>query len=186
MKKILLEDIFKKLVNFLNEGKFDYIIIGGIAAGVLGEPRVTGDVDVDIILDRNDIGEFLNKAKRAGFNIDKEKCIRRANERGIFQIYYGDYHIDFIITSIDLEKEAIKRKKIVRLYGLKTSFPTPEDFILLKIIPGRPQDLIDAEKVVIRYKNKLDINYLIKWAQRLSDEAEDMRIYNTLKEILEK
>ena len=48
--KVLLEDVYKKVVTFLNREKFEYIIIGGIAAGILGEPRLTGDVDVDIVL----------------------------------------------------------------------------------------------------------------------------------------
>lgn len=182
--KILLEDVFKKVVTFLNKEKFEYIIIGGVAAGTLGEPRVTGDIDIDILLDRNNLKDFLNKAERAGFKFNRQRCIERAKKAGVFQINYGDFHIDFIIASIDLEREAFKRKKIIRLYGLKAYFPTPEDFILLKIIPSRPQDLIDAERVAIRHKGKLDIKYLKTWAQRLSDEVQDMRICNELYRLL--
>lgn len=184
--KILLEDVYKKIVIFLNKEKYEYIIIGGIAAGTLGEPRVTGDVDIDILLDRYDISDFLNKAKEKGFKLDREKCIRKAKETGVFQINYGDFHIDFIIASIDLEREAIKRKKMIKLHNMNAFFPTPEDLILLKIVPGRPQDLFDAERVTIRYSGKLDRIYLENWARALSDEAHDMRIYNTLKKILEK
>lgn len=36
--KVLLEEVFKKVVLFLNQEKLEYIIIGGVAAGVLGEP----------------------------------------------------------------------------------------------------------------------------------------------------
>lgn len=182
--KILLENVLKKVAAFLNKEKIEYIIIGGIASGVLGEPRVTGDIDVDILLDRNNILEFLNNAERAGFRFAKQICIKRAKETSVFQINYGEFHIDFIIASIDLEREAFKRKKAIKLFGLKIFFPTPEDLILLKIIPGRPQDLIDAEKVIIRHKRKLDLKYLEMWAQRLSDEAQDMRIWNELKRLL--
>lgn len=182
--KILLEDVYKKVVSFLNREKVKYIIIGGIAAGVWGEPRVTGDIDVDILLDKDNISEFLNKAKRTGFKFNKQVCIKRAKGISVFQINYGDFHVDFIIASIDLEKEAFKRKKEIRLYGLKAFFPTPEDFILLKIIPGRPQDLIDAEKATLRHRAKLDIKYLETWAEKLSDEAEDLRIWNELHRLL--
>lgn len=182
--RILLEEVFKKVVLFLNQEKLGYIIIGGVAAGVLGEPRMTGDVDVDILLEKDHIGEFLSKAKKDGFKIDEKKCLERARQIGVFQIGYGDFHIDFIIASIELEREAIKRGKIVRLYGLKAFFPTPEDFILLKIVPGRPQDILDVERVISRHKDKLDKKYLLGWAQRLSDEAEDTRIYGELKRLL--
>ena len=181
---IRLEDVLIRLVSFLNKGKFEYIIIGGIAAGVLGEPRTTGDIDVDILLDKDNISGFLDKAKEAGFKVNKQRSIERAKNTGIFNIAYEDYHVDLIIASIDLEKEAFRRKKAITICGLKTFFPTPEDLILLKIIPGRPQDIIDAEKVVIRNRAKLDIKYLEDWARKLSDEAEDMQIYNALKKLL--
>jgi hypothetical protein len=182
--RILLEQVYKKVVTFLNNEKYKYLIIGGIAAGTLGEPRVTGDVDVDIVLEQKDIPDFLNKAKKAGFKVSKEKCLRTVEQTGTFQINYGDFHIDFIIASTDLERQAYKRRKTIGLYGIKAFFPTPEDLILFKIIPGRKQDLLDAERVVLRHREKLDMQYLKTWARKLSDQAEDMRIWNELKRLL--
>ena len=182
--KILLEDVYKKAVGFLNKEKYEYIIIGGVAAGLLGEPRVTGDVDIDILLEEKEIPIFLSKAKRAGFKFDAATCQKKALTRGAFQINYGEFHIDFIIASIELEKEAFKRKKAVRLYNIKAFFPTPEDLILLKIIPGRPQDLLDAQRIVARHKGKLDVGYLENWAKELSDEAQDARIISGLQNLL--
>ncbi len=182
--RILLEEVYKKVVTFLNKGKYKYLIIGGIAAGTLGEPRVTGDVDVDIMLNQEDIGGFLDKAKKAGFKVSQKKCLEAAEQTGTFQINYGVFHVDFIIASTDFENQAFKRRNIIRLYGIKAFFPTPEDLILLKIIPGRRQDLLDAEKIVLRHREKLDIDYLKNWGRELSDQAEDMRIWNELKRLL--
>ena len=180
--RILLEQVYKKIVTFLNKGKYKYLIIGGIAAGTLGEPRVTGDVDVDITVGQEDIPDFLDKAKKAGFEVSTRKCLTTARQTGTFQINYGDFHIDFIIASTDLEEQAFKRRKTIGLYGIKAFFPSPEDLILFKIIPGRKQDLLDAERVVLRHKEKLDIDYLKTWARKLSDQAEDMRIWNRSEE----
>lgn len=182
--RILLEEVYKKVVTFLNKGKYKYLIIGGIAAGTLGEPRVTGDVDVDIILASKDIVDFLDKAKKDGFKVLKKKCIKTAKQTGTFQINYGVFHVDFIMASTDLENQAFKRRNIIRLYGIKAFFPTPEDLILLKIIPGRTQDLLDAERIIQRHKERLDMTYLKTWARALSDEAEDTRIWNELKRLL--
>ena len=87
---VLLEEVYKRVVTFLNAEKYKYLIIGGIAAGTLGEPRVTGDVDVDIMMDQEHIPDFLDKVKKAGFKVSKKKCIRRAEQTGTFQINYGD------------------------------------------------------------------------------------------------
>jgi len=182
--RILLEEVYKKAVTFLNREQYKYLIIGGIAAGTLGEPRLTGDVDVDIMLDQEDVPDFLDKAKKDGFRISKKKCLRTAEQTGTFQIDYGDFHVDFIIASTNFENQAFKRRKIFRLYGIKAFFPTPEDLILFKIIPGRKQDLLDAERVVLRHKKKLDIAYLQSWARKLCDQAEDMRIWNELNRLL--
>ena len=181
---VLLEEVYKRVVTFLNAEKYKYLIIGGIAAGTLGEPRVTGDVDVDIMMDQEHIPDFLDKVKKAGFKVSKKKCIRRAEQTGTFQINYGDFHVDFIISSTDLEQQAFKRRKTIKLYGIKAFFPTPEDLIIFKIIPGRKQDLLDAERVAQRHEGKLDTEYLKTWARKLSDQAEDMRIWNELDRLL--
>jgi len=182
--RILLEEVYKKVVTFLNKEKYKYLIIGGIAAGTLGEPRLTGDVDVDIILGQKDIPDFLDKAKRAGFKVSKGKCLKKVEQTGTFQINYGDFHVDFIIASTDLEEQAYRRRKTIALYRIKAFFPAPEDLILFKIVSGRKQDLLDAERVVLRHKEKLDIGHLKTWARKLSDQAEDMRIWNELKRLL--
>ena len=180
-----LVNAYKKIVKFLNSGKYNYIIIGGIAASAIGEPRITADVDVDIVLNQEEVSNFLNEAKEAGFEVPVKKCIASARRMGVFQISFGDYHIDFIIASTNLETEACRRRKAIQLHGIKAFFPSPEDLILLKIIPGRDKDLLDAKAVAIRHKGKLDTRYLKTWAQKLCDEAEDMRIWTVLNNLLE-
>lgn len=182
--KILLESVYKKVVNFLKKEKYNYMVIGGIAAGIMGEPRVTGDVDIDILLGKDEIADFLNKAKKAGFKFDAKACKARVGAIGTLQIYYGDYHIDFIIASTGFEKEAFSRKQEIRLYNIKAFFPTPEDLILLKLVPGRPQDLLDVQRIMDRHRKNLDVKYLQGWARCLSDEAEDARIVNELQKLL--
>ena len=175
-----LLDVYKKIVAFLNNGEYNYILIGGIAASTVGEARVTVDVDVDIVIEKKDLPDFLNKAKKAGFDVPVKRCIKSAEQMGIFQISSGDYHIDFIIASTDLETQACARRKAIQLHGIKAFFPTPEDLILLKLIPGRAKDIADVEGLITRHGNKLDKEYLKTWAMKLCDEAQDMGIWQML------
>jgi hypothetical protein len=181
---ILLEDAYKKVVSFLNKEKYKYIIIGGIAAGTIGEARATGDIDIDIIINDADIPIFLGKLKKAGFKIPKDEHLESAIQTGIFRITYKNFYIDFLIATTEIEEEAFERSKKRPLYGVKAFFPTPEDMILLKIIPGRDKDLLDAKNIAVRHKGKLDVRYLKNWAAKLCDEAENMRIWNILNDIL--
>ena len=121
-----LVDVYKKV---LNSGGYNYIIIGGIAASAIGEPRITADVDVDIVISQEDVPHFLDKAVKAGFKVPVKKCIESAKQMGVFQISSGDYHIDFIIASTDLETQACARRKVIQLHGVKAFFPSPEDHI---------------------------------------------------------
>lgn len=179
-----LPEVFSKTVLFLNKQRYDYILIGGMASGILGAPRMTQDVDFCILLIKSQIKEFLNKAKKHGFKFNEKEAIKRINNTGTFQISYGEYHIDFLIVSTDFEKEALARKQKIGIYGVKAYFPTPEDLILFKIVPARGIDIFDIEKIIERHNGKLDVNYIMNWARGLSDEAQDIRIYNTLQKLL--
>jgi hypothetical protein len=179
-----LEDVFKRIVKFLNKGKYKYFVIGGIAAGTLGEPRMTGDIDVDILINEEEVGNFLDKAEEAGFLFSKDLCIGSIRRTGVFQIRYGDYHIDFLVASTALETMAFERRIEIKVYGTKGFFPTPEDLILLKLVPGRAKDIADVESLIARHGDKLDKEYLKTWAMKLCDEAEDMRIWTVLKKLL--
>lgn len=181
-----LPETFRKTISFLGKYNFDYLVIGGIASSTLGYPRMTGDIDICILLKRTktEIKEFLQKANQVGFVFNEDEVIKRIKETGTFQISSSNFHIDFLTVSTDFEKDALARKQKITVYGIEASFPTPEDLILFKIVPARHIDIADVENIAKRFSGKLDEKYLIKWAQKLSDQAEDMRIYREVKRLL--
>lgn len=181
---ISLPEIFRKIIAFLEIEGFNYLVIGGIASGVLGYPRMTQDVDICIHIKKKEVPQFLKKIESSGFTFDKADVIKRAKETGTFQIRDGDFHVDFLILSTEFEKSALSRKQKIAVYGISAPLPTPEDLILFKIVPARHIDLADIENIAKRYSGKLDKKYLTEWAQRLSDEAQDMRIYNQIQKVL--
>ena len=181
---MILEKVFRKTVKMLEKHDFQYLIIGGIAAGAIGEPRATGDIDINIHIKKNLLKKFLGYAQTAGFTFDKNELSSRVKETGTFQIWCGDFHVDFLISSTKFEESALKRKQRIRIFGVEANFPTAEDLILFKVVPARYIDLADAENIAIRHKGKLDEKYLLDWAKKLSDEAEDMRIFQEVKKLL--
>jgi len=181
-----LDQFVVKTLKYLNQFKAPYFIIGGLAAAILGEPRFTHDIDIDIVMDPEVLPDFLERAQTQGFQVDIKTAQSDAQSQGAFRIAGGRFHADFIVASTELEKEAIQRRRLRTLYGVRTYFPTAEDLILLKVIPGRPQDLLDAERVARRHHPRLDMDYLSRWAKILSDQAEDLRIYNTVDRLLQR
>ncbi len=183
-KKTALSECILKTLRLLQKEKIEYFILGGIAIPFLGQPRLTRDLDVDIFLTKDKAVAFLKIAKKASFKIDEKNMKERIQTFGNFRMFYKEIPVDVILASTELEKSALKRKKRVLLYGKKTYVPSPEDFILLKIIPGRPQDLVDVESVALKYEGKLDIKYLKQWAQKISDEMENFRVWHQLQNLL--
>lgn len=175
-----------KTIQFLEKEKINYFILGGLAVSIIGEPRFTYDLDLDVFFSKENVPDLLKKVKQASFKVRAKEAFANVQTFGTFRMFWEDLQIDIILASTELEKTALKRRKNLTLFGKRMSFPSPEDLILLKIIPGRQKDMMDVESIILRYKGKLDIVYLEKWAQRISDEAEDYRVWHALQKLLKK
>jgi len=180
----MLEKEYKKIITFLNDNELNYLVIGGIAVSVIGEPRETIDIDFCIFIKKKDVKNFLEKVENIGYIVNKKSAINSAKTTGVFHIMDGKIRIDFLIVSHKFEKSAFNRKILIEMHGVKAYYPTPEDLILLKIVPGRLKDLADVENIAKRNAGKLDEKYILDWAMKLSDEAEDLRIYRRVKRLL--
>jgi len=176
--------VFGKTIRLLKETKTPYLLIGGLAASLLGEARITNDADFIIAINDEKLKTFLKKAKERGFKFPEKKLWETFSLKGIFRLFCKGLHVDFIRASTELEKEAFERKKKTKLFGKIISIPSPEDMILFKIIPGREIDLIDIKRILTRHWKRIDRKYLENWAMKISDEAEDVRIYYRLKKII--
>jgi len=179
-----LDKLYSKTISFLEKEKIPYLLIGGLAVGVWGEPRMTQDIDLILFIPKNSIPKFLGKIKNEKFSINKSAALKDISLKGAFRIEYSGLWVDIILSSTEFENSAFRRKRKIQLLNKKVALPSPEDLILLKLIPGREKDLLDARSVIERQKNKLNRKYLEEWAQKLSDEAENLRIWNTLKKLL--
>lgn len=178
------QEAFRAIVSFCERRKIPYFVLGGVAVGVLGEPRFTYDVDLDIQLSKDAAEPFLRAAKKEGFRIDVTQATKDIAQFGTFRMAREGVQIDCILASTPLETEVFRRRKRRKLFGLNVYLPSVEDLLLLKIIPGREKDLLDAKSLVARHKGKLDKRYLEKWIQALCDEAEDYRFMRILQELL--
>ncbi|MBI3330986.1 MAG: hypothetical protein HYZ96_02610 [Candidatus Omnitrophica bacterium] len=161
-----------------------YLVIGGIAQAVIGEPRMTHDVDCIIAVLHDRLEDVLTGLQHAGFEVDQGAARAQVASTGTFSVTRGRWRVDLIVASTEFEQSAFRRAQRMRLFDVDIPLPTPEDFVLLKLVPGREKDLLDAKIVLIRHRDRLDRVYLEQWAQRLSDEAEDSRIWQTLQRLL--
>lgn len=74
--------LYLKVVGLLEALQAPYLMVGGMATGVLGEPRLTHDVDVILGVRRKDIARVLKKAKEAGFHFDDQRVRKDIRQIG--------------------------------------------------------------------------------------------------------
>lgn len=179
-----LPDVFRDIVRLLEHSQIPYLVIGGVAQAVVGEPRVTQDLDCIIAVSPVGIQRLLDELQNAGFGVDRPTVLQRIDTMGTFSVARGRWRVDMILSSTKFEQSAFQRSQRFRLYEVEANLPTPEDLILLKLVPGRDKDILDVKTLMVRHRHHLDRSYMEQWAQQLSDEAEDARILHTLHRLL--
>ena len=171
-----LEDALFRLADFLDGVKIPYMIIGGMAVAVWGEPRATIDLDVTIWVEEEGIDGAIEHFQKAySILVDdpphfvrKTRALPLANPEGI--------RIDVIFGLLLYEREAIERAVPRSIGSHSIRFCSPEDLILHKIISSRTRDLEDARSILRRRKDRLDLDYLSPKIEELTAALEDPSI----------
>lgn len=142
LAKQTLDQFYGQTIDLLEESNFPYVIIGGLAVSLIGEPRITQDVDLILSIPESDIRSFLRTAIDRNFDLNIQKELQRIKRTGTFRFSMGFFHADVILASSDFEDSIFKRRRRIRLAGKKAYFPTPEDLVILKIVVGREKDIL--------------------------------------------
>ncbi len=169
-------DRVREVYRFLSNANYNYMIIGGVAQGVLGEPRLTQDVDIILFLSEKEVDPFLRSAEKFGFALSHDQSIQSAKDNLSFRMSFNGLPVDCLIACTAFESEALARSFSVSLGGVAVKFPSVEDYILLKLIAGRPKDYLDVSSVAERQKGHIDLGYIKKWVQSF-DKNKEVLVY---------
>lgn len=170
--------------SFLDEQGVRYLVIGGLAVVVVGEPRTTADADAIVFVSPAEAEALIGLAANAGFEVQTAAELERLASTGTMRFRRGPFQLDLITASLSFEEAAFRRARHHELFGVRLPFPTPEDLILLKVLAGRDKDMLDAVGVARRYRDRLDIAYLEATLQQICDLAEDQSPWRRLQRVL--
>lgn len=123
----------REAIDFLTGASTPYLIIGGLAVAVIGEPRMTGDVDVIGYLSVEQATNLIEAAVAAGFEVDPDER-EHLQATGTLRFSKGRFQLDIILASLPFEDDARARARKRRLFGRFVPLPTPEDLILFKVL----------------------------------------------------
>ena len=160
----MFERLLKKIAVRLKKASIPYMVIGGQAVLVYGEPRLTRDIDITLGIDVNGLGEIKKITEAMGLKILVKKE-REFVERNMVLPTIDEesgIRVDFIFSFSPYERKAIERAKDIKLGRTLVRFASLEDVVIHKVFAGRARDLEDVKSIL--FKNpKYDSVYIEKW-----------------------
>ncbi len=161
------------------------IIIGGIAASLLGQPRLTADADALILLSLDEIPQLLQVAQENGIVPRISDVISFARQSRVLLLKHkaSGINIDISLGLLPFEVEAVERSQVYKTGTLCLRLPTPEDLIILKAVAHRPKDMLDIT-AVIAAQPELDRERIEFWVQQFADLLEMPEMWADLQKLL--
>lgn len=164
----MFKNLLSKIGRTLTAQGIPYMVIGGQALLLHGEPRLTKDIDVTLGAETDrlpDVLELLGKIGLRPATEGVEDFVRRTMVLPALDTVTG-IRVDFIFSFTPYKKEAISRSRKVSVGGEDVAFAAAEDLIIHKIFAGRPRDLEDIWSVLFRNPS-LDLDYIRRWLGEL-------------------
>jgi len=103
------ETLYHAILDSLAESGTDYILYGGLAAGLWGEPRFTADVDVVGFLPERRFVDLLRCATRHGFWPDEDLYLQQIQISGWARIPYASAAGNLGREGEDRESDGLER-----------------------------------------------------------------------------
>jgi hypothetical protein len=146
-----------------------YMLIGGLAVAMWGEPRATLDVDVTVWVEPDGM-----EAAVAGL------CARFGSLSRDPRAFVSQTHVlpvttsqgaraDVVFAALPPERESIARAVPKQIDNHTVMVASVEDLLLMKLVSERRKDREDAIRLLRRFKKSIDREYLEPRVRELSE-----------------
>jgi hypothetical protein len=157
------------LMKWLDATNMPSMVIGGVAASVLGRPRLTHDVDALAILPEGEWANAVSTAARYGILPRIENPLDFARRSRVLLMRHVESGIDIDVTfgGLSFEQAAIDNSKIHDIGGLRVRLPRVEDLLIMKAVARRPKDLQDIEGLLAAHP-EVDVATVRRWVSEFA------------------
>ena len=182
--KIFLEPI-SALERLMRRSGRKWMLIGGVAASLLGKPRFTADIDVVISIGDDEILGILKLAIEEGFIPRIKNPVEFAKKNRVLLLKHkkSNINLDLSLGTLPFEEEAIGKSRSKRIGGISIYLPIPEDLIIFKAVAHRPQDIMDIKEIV-NNNPKIDRRYIKKRVTEFARFLEMPEIWEDIENIV--
>lgn len=149
-----------KVFQAFNRLKVRYLVVGGVASVLYGNPRFTKDLDIWVDPDTNNLEKVVQAFKKLKFIprvpvkpedfISEENRRRWKKEKGMLAFTFINpkvplENIDLLFEGLVTFSLAFKKKKVFKSGQVSVYTISRTDLIAMKQAAGRPQDLQDVK-----------------------------------------
>jgi hypothetical protein len=116
------------------------VVIGGLAASLLGRPRLTRNVDVLVVVDEGRWAGFLVTGTKYGFVPRQGDTLAFVQQSSVLLVRHepSGLDADVVFGSLLFERETVAPAVWIDVGGVRVPLPRPEDLIILKDVAHRP------------------------------------------------
>lgn len=181
----MFEELLVKLALALDEHNIPYMIIGGQAVLLYGEPRLTRDIDVTLGVDIDVLAEILGISKKLNLKPLPSKLEDFVKKTMVLptEDEATRIRVDFIFSFTPYEKKAIERARKISIKKTLVNFASPEDVIIHKIFAGRLQDLDDVKSILLKNASLLNFSYIRKWLSEFDKSLPGKNLLKKFEEV---
>jgi len=161
------------------------VIVGGVAASLLGTPRYTVDLDAVFLLNFDDIPRLLTEAGKLGIapRIADVAGFARKTRVLLLRHTVSGTDIDLSLGILPFEVEMVERSRVVDLGPITLRLPMPEDLIIMKAVAHRPKDLADIQAIAASHPG-LDRERIRFWVEQFGEALDLPELWKMISQLL--
>ena len=181
----MFQKLLEHIADELSSQNIPYMIIGGQAVLLYGEPRLTKDIDVTLGIGTEGLGKVQKSVHNLKFEILIPDPKDFVSETMVLPTLHQEsgIRVDFIFSFSPYEQQAIQNAQRIKMGSQEVCFASLEDVIIHKIIAGRPRDLEDLKSIILKNPD-FDLEYIKRWLTEF-DLSLDGHYFKLFKKILE-
>ena len=160
----MFEQILERISLALDDLRIPYLVIGGQAVLLYGEPRLTRDIDITLDAGPDRLPAIMGLIQGWGWTIltsAPAEFVERTMVLPCLEPASG-VRVDFIFSFSAFENQAMEHARRVVLGKAEVRFASVEDLIIHKIVAGRLRDLEDVKGILLR-GSAINLSYLDHW-----------------------
>jgi len=160
----VFQELLTRISGELKRQRIPYMVIGGQAVLLYGEPRLTKDIDITLDMGTEGLKKLKGVARKLGLRTLVDNQADFVSKTMVLPVSHDKtgIRVDFIFSFSPYEKQAIERAVDVKLGRSTIKFATLEDVVIHKIIAGRARDLEDVKCILLK-NHGYDGRYIRKW-----------------------